>query len=172
MVPICHTGGIVPDVGTFRITIELEHPERRGSRVTLHNVLVDTGAELSWVPTRVLESLGVRREKTWLFRQADGSELSRDTGVVIVYAAGTVTTDEVVFGAPGDLVLLGARTLEGLNLRVEPTTKRLVNAGPAPAAIVTGPDASDQARSFGCPSQTVLVTARSESSAVRYTKFP
>ena len=40
----------------------------------------------------------------------------------------------VVFGQPGDLVLLGSRTLEGLNFRVEPVTKRLVDAGPAPAA--------------------------------------
>jgi hypothetical protein len=43
-------------------------------------------------------------------------------------------TDDVVFGEPGDLVLLGARSLEGLNLRVEPANKQLVDAGPAPAA--------------------------------------
>jgi len=60
--------------------------------------------------------------------------LNRATGYVLVYAAGTETADEVVFGEPGDLVLLGARTLEGLNLRVEPVSKRLVDAGPAPAA--------------------------------------
>jgi len=40
----------------------------------------------------------------------------------------------VVFGEPGDLVLLGARSLEGLNLRIEPLSKTLVDAGPAPAA--------------------------------------
>ena len=34
------------------------------------------------------------------------------------------------------LELLGARTLEGLNVRIEPTTKQLVDAGPAPAAVV------------------------------------
>ena len=34
-----------------------------------------------------------------------------------------------------DLVLLGASSLEGLNRRVEPATKRLLDAGPAPAAI-------------------------------------
>jgi len=37
---------------------------------------------------------------------------------------------------PGDLVRLGARTLEGLNFRVEPLTRQLVDAGPAPAAVV------------------------------------
>jgi hypothetical protein len=31
-------------------------------------------------------------------------------------------------------VLLGARSLEGLNLRVDAATKCLVDAGPAPAA--------------------------------------
>jgi len=40
----------------------------------------------------------------------------------------------MVFGMPGDLTLLGSRSIEGLNLRVEPVTKQLVDAGPAPAA--------------------------------------
>jgi hypothetical protein len=48
--------------------------------------------------------------------------------------SGVETVDEVVLGDASDLVLLGARSLEGLNLRVEPATKRLVDAGPAPAA--------------------------------------
>jgi hypothetical protein len=48
--------------------------------------------------------------------------------------AGKRTTDDVVFGEPGDLVWLGSRTLEGLNFRIEPVTKQLVDAGPAPAA--------------------------------------
>ena len=52
-------------------------------------------------------------------------------------AAGTSTSDDVVFGEPGDMVLLGARSLEGLNLRVDPVTKTLVDAGPAPAAAGT-----------------------------------
>ena len=42
--------------------------------------------------------------------------------------------DDMVFGEPGDLVLLGSRTLEGLNFRVELVHKRLVDAGPAPVA--------------------------------------
>jgi hypothetical protein len=72
--------------------------------------------------------------KEWHFRQADGTVLSRWTGAALVYAGGTMTNDEVVFGEPGDLVLLGARSLEGLNLRIDPVRKQLVDAGPAPAA--------------------------------------
>ncbi|HEV8217569.1 MAG TPA: retroviral-like aspartic protease family protein [Gemmatimonadaceae bacterium] len=122
------------DMGTFRVSIELESAVRPGHRIALRDVLVDTGAELSWMPSAALEALGIERKKEWHFRQADGSVLRRATGYVIVHVAGTETADEVVFGEERDLVLLGARTLEGLNLRVEPTTKRLVDAGPAPAA--------------------------------------
>ena len=122
------------DMGSFRVDIELENPARPGEKRTLRSVLVDTGAELTWVPAEVLESLGVERNQKWRFRQADGTILERRTGGVVIYVAGKRTSDEVVFGEPGDLVLLGAHTLEGLNFRVEPVTKQLVDAGPAPAA--------------------------------------
>ena len=122
------------DMGTFRVDVEIENPARPGARRTLASVLVDTGAELSWVPADVLESLGVERNNKWQFRQADGTILERWTGIVVVGVAGRRTGDDVVFGEPGDLALLGARTLEGLNVRVEPVTKRLIDAGPAPAA--------------------------------------
>ena len=122
------------DIGTFRIDIEIENPARPGVRQVVPFALVDTGAELTWVPAIILETLGIERLKVWHFRQADGTILERWVGSARVYAGGTVATDDVVFGAPGDMVLLGARTLEGLNLRVEPRAKRLVDAGPAPAA--------------------------------------
>ena len=124
------------DMGTFRVDIELENPARPGTRRTVRSVLVDTGAELSWVPGAVLESLGVERNHQWRFRQANGTVLERWTGIVVIKVAGRRTGDDVVFGEPGDLTLLGARSLEGLNFRVEPVTKQLVDAGPAPAAVL------------------------------------
>ena len=122
------------DMGTFRVDVEIENPARPDERRTLRSVLVDTGAELSWVPAELLELLGVERNNKWRFRQADGTVLERWTGIVVISVAGKRTGDDVVFGEPGDLVLLGSRTLEGLNLRIEPVTKQLVDAGPAPAA--------------------------------------
>jgi len=122
------------EMGSFRVDVEIENLARPGQRRTLHSVLVDTGAELSWVPAAVLESLGVERNNKWLFRQADGTILERWAGSVFITVAGKRAADEVVFGQPGDLTLLGSRSLEGLNFRVEPVTKQLVDAGPAPAA--------------------------------------
>src|SRR5687768_7347823 len=124
------------DVGIFRVTIEVENPLWRGVSHALNGALVDTGAELSMVPRVVLESLGIRREKTLRLRTADGRVALRDIGFAIVRAAGVATIDEVVFGEDGDLILLGARSLEGLNLRVDAREKRLVDAGPIAAAAV------------------------------------
>jgi predicted aspartyl protease len=123
------------DVGTFRTTIAMENPLRRGERRVLPDTLVDTGAELTWAPTAVLEALGIARQKRLGFRTADGRAVFRDIGYAIVHAGGTNTIDEVVFAEPGDMILLGARSLEGLNLRVDARTKQLVDAGPIVAAL-------------------------------------
>lgn len=122
------------EMGSFRVDIEIQNPARPGERREIRSVLVDTGAELSWVPAEVLESIGIERNNKWLFRQADGTILERWTGTAVISVGGKRAGDEVVFGKSGDLVLLGSRTLEGLNFRVEPVTKRLVDAGPVPAA--------------------------------------
>ena len=123
------------DMGAFRVNIEIENPLKPGERRTVKSVLVDTGAELSWFPAQLLESLGIERYAQWRFRQADGTVLARWTGLAFVHVEGKRASDDVVFGEPGDLVLLGARTLEGLNFRIDPATRQLVDAGPAPAAV-------------------------------------
>jgi len=49
------------------------------------------------------------------------------------------TVDEVVFAERGDLQLLGARALEGLNLQVDARRKKLVAAGPIISATAVPP---------------------------------
>jgi predicted aspartyl protease len=122
------------DMGSFRIDVELENSATAVERRLVRNVLVDTGAELSCFPSAVLDALGIPRRLLRRFRQADGSVLERWTGPVSLYAAGIWTVDQVIFGEPGDLVLLGSRSLEGLNLRIDPVAKRLTDAGPMPLA--------------------------------------
>lgn len=126
---------IVDDMGLFRIDVEVENPGAPGPKQRLGNVIVDTGAELSWFPATALHGLRVAQLKQLQFRQADGSVLTRWSGYAIVHTAGTQTVDEVVFGEPGDMVLLGARALEGLNVRIDPVAKRLIDAGPLPVAL-------------------------------------
>jgi predicted aspartyl protease len=93
-------------------------------------VLVDTGSEFTWVPATVLEQLGVEPERMQRFIIADGRVLERRIGIAIVHTEGTLAPDWVVFAEPGDMVLLGAHSLEGLNLRVDSGARRLIPAGP------------------------------------------
>jgi predicted aspartyl protease len=97
--------------------------------------LVDTGGEYSWIPSKTLEKIGVTREKKDLeFTMANGQMITRSVGFAILRVDKQFTIDEVVFGEPGDMTILGARTLEGLALVVDPRNKKLVAAGPLPAA--------------------------------------
>ena len=55
-------------------------------------------------------------------------------GIALIEVGEFKTVDEVVFAESGDLHLLGARTLEGFNAVIDPKKKKLVAAGPIPAA--------------------------------------
>ena len=80
-------------------------------------------------------SVGIAREKKDLsFVMANGEKITRSVGFAILHVDDCFTIDEVVFAEPGDLLLLGARTLEGLNRTVDSRLKKLVAAGPLPAA--------------------------------------
>jgi len=122
-------------MGTFRSTIHVENIARRTRSATVTGALVDTGSEYTWTPAKTLEQIGVKREKKDVaFLMANGQTVTRSVGFAIVRVGETFTVDEVVFGEPGDQVILGARTLEGLNLMVDAGRKRFVAAGPVPAA--------------------------------------
>jgi hypothetical protein len=58
--------------------------------------------------------------------------LERAIAFTNVYVGGTSAPDIVVFGDDGDMTSLGARALEGLNLRVDLVSRTLVPAGPVP----------------------------------------
>jgi predicted aspartyl protease len=126
--------GMMDDMGIFRTAMGLENPLNRGAVVTLPNVMVDTGSEYTWAPAAVLERLGIAAEREARFETADGRAITRRIGYAIVHAEGTSAPDIVVFGDEGDMTLLGCRALEGLNLRVDVVVKKLVPAGPVPAA--------------------------------------
>jgi predicted aspartyl protease len=122
-------------MGAFHTSCRLENHIDRSRFVRISKLLVDTGSEYTWIPATKLEKIGVSREKKDLrFVMANGEVVTRSVGFAIVRVGRNFTIDEVVFAEPGDLILLGARTLEGLNLTVDAIRKKLVAAGPLPAA--------------------------------------
>lgn len=133
MTELSGRGGIMAEMGIFRTTIAIEHSARRGERREVRDVMVDTGSEYTWIPRATLESLGVVPERTARYSTADGRVVERPIAFAIVHAGGTSAPDIVVFAEAGDATLLGARALEGLNVRVDPARKALVPAGPVPA---------------------------------------
>ena len=125
-------------MGTFYVKCKIENPTDRSCSVVIPKLLVDTGSEFTWVPERMLERIGIRREKKDVkFVLANGQEVTRAVGFAIIRLGKYFTIDEIVFAEPGDLLLIGVRTLDGLNLTVEPARRRLVVAGPLPAASLT-----------------------------------
>ena len=122
-------------MGAFFTRCKIENSVDRSRFAIIPRILVDTGSEYTWVPTATLEKLGIKREKKdLLFVLANGQQITRSVGFAIIRLDKFFTIDEVVFAEKGDLLLLGARTLEGLNLTVDPRRKKLVAAGPLPAA--------------------------------------
>ncbi|MDB4875306.1 MAG: hypothetical protein JWM41_1752 [Gemmatimonadetes bacterium] len=122
------------EMGIFRTTVSIENPVRPGELRGLSGVMVDTGSEYTWIPRAVLESIAIEPKRVARFATADGRVLERSVGFANVYAGGTSAPDIVVFADEGDMTLLGARALEGLNLRVDLVSRTLVPAGPVPVA--------------------------------------
>lgn len=124
-------------MGTFHVDIEVGRPGRATRWTLLKRVMVDSGAEITWLPDEVLRRLGIGVfKKDECFITADGRQVTRDVGVALIRCGDFKTVDEVVFAKSGDLRLLGARTLEGFNALIDARRKRLVAAGPVPAATV------------------------------------
>ena len=88
--------------------------------------LVDTGSELTWLPADVLKGVGITPRRKRIFATATRQKIEREAGYAILAAEGYETTDEGVFAEPGDMTLLGVRTLEGFGVTVDNITYRFV----------------------------------------------
>jgi predicted aspartyl protease len=122
-------------MGMFYTHCIVQNHSDRKKQYRVGKILVDTGSEYTWIPEATLERIGIEREKKDLpFIMANGQQITRSVGFAIIRIGEAFTIDEVVFAEKGDLLLLGARTLEGLNLVVNSRDKKLVAAGPIPAA--------------------------------------
>lgn len=111
-------------MGTFSETIEIG--DREGSRWEPVLAHVDTGATYTWVPGGVLRSLGVEPETRWEFETATGQIVTRDVAQTRVRHKGSTHITFVVFANEGEPALLGAYTLEGFRVAVDPVNRRLV----------------------------------------------
>jgi len=112
-------------MGLFSVRVAIAHPTDPSRQMDVE-LLVDTGATLSWVPREILDSLAVPRLGRRAFLLADGRSIERETAGVAMRMDGTQAVVTVVVAEPDDGQLLGATALETLGYAVDPIGKRLV----------------------------------------------
>jgi clan AA aspartic protease len=95
--------------------------------------LVDTGAFFTVVPRDVLSVLKIPPIRRETVQFADGRKARWHVGEARLSVNGRTVTTLVLFGRKGTPPLLGAYSLEGLGLSVDPRQRRLV---PTPVVIV------------------------------------
>lgn len=113
-------------VSIFKVNVVACNPKREEQVTPPLEALVDTGSELTWLPADVLLKIGVTPRRKRPFLTATKQSIQRDVGYAILRANGYETTDEVVFAEPGDMTLLGVRTIEGFGVMVDNIAHRFV----------------------------------------------
>jgi clan AA aspartic protease len=119
-------------VGTFKQRIELAATPDGPFRGIY--ALVDTGSVYTWVPGRILEELGLSPSEHYDFVMANGEKVRRGRTEAVIRLDGRTIHTLCVYGDDTDQTLLGAYTLEGFALAVDPVKKRLIPMAELPAA--------------------------------------
>ena len=111
-------------MGTFSVTIEIGDPG--GQRFEHVVAKADTGAVTTMIPGSMLQGLGVVPSVRDVFEYANGEQAELYMGETKIRIGDRETTSWVKFGEEGTDPLLGAYTLEGLRLGVDPYAQRLI----------------------------------------------
>ncbi len=111
-------------MGTFKHQLRVSGVD---SQNTLDiEATVDTGALYTTLPASLLRQLGIEPMATRRFLVGDGRRVQMDIGEARVTIDGESITTIVAFGVENAPPVLGAYTLEGLALAVDPTEQRLI----------------------------------------------
>jgi len=111
-------------MGTFAWPLRISNMNGGASREI--EATVDTGAAYTTLPVRLLRELGIEPLDKGIFLLADGRRVEMDIGRAWATINGASEVTLVVFGDDDAPPLLGAYTLEGLRLGVDPVAQRLV----------------------------------------------
>ncbi len=111
-------------MGTFKWPLRIASMD--GQRAQDIEATVDTGAAYTTLPGSLLRELGVEPMGNRRFLLADGRRADMEYGRAWATINGDSEVTIVVFGEDDAPALLGAYTLEGLALAVDPTSQRLV----------------------------------------------
>ena len=111
-------------MGTFRWPLRISSMD--GQQVQDIEATVDTGAAYTTLPGGLLRELGIEPVGKRRFLLADGRQTEMGYREARATVDGDSVTTLVVFGEDDAPALLGAYTLEGLALAVDPVEQGLV----------------------------------------------
>ena len=111
-------------MGTFNVTIQIGN--LGGEHFEDVEAMADTGAITTVIPRPILVGLGIRPTRRETFEYAGGQRVELDLAEARARVEGRETSTWVIFGEEGMSALLGAYTLEGVFLGVDPYNQRLI----------------------------------------------
>ncbi len=111
-------------MGTFKYSLEVSDLEMRSTAQI--EAFVDTGATFTVLPEGFLRELGIEPIGQKRLLLADGCRVDMDYGRAWLTIEGASEITIVVFGRDDGPALLGAYTLEGLSLALDPESQRLI----------------------------------------------
>lgn len=114
-------------MGGFSVKLRVWNPERPGE-VEEFDALVDPRSTFSWISRSRLERLGVEPSRKMSFRLKDRWVVERDVASVYIAMDGGPVGDVVVMAEAGEAESMGAHTLDGFGMAVDPAQKILVPA--------------------------------------------
>src|SRR6266705_349684 len=111
-------------MGLTYVKVRVGNPAN-GHRAEEVSCLVDSGAVYSLIPGRILRKLYVKPHSTREFVLANGEVIRRRLATATFEYEGRRGDSMVIVGEPGDDPLLGATTLEGFGLVLDPFRREL-----------------------------------------------
>lgn len=114
-------------MGTFFVEVLIASPRRPDAAQPL-KLLGDTGSAYTWVAAPVLRGLGVEPQERRRILTIEGRATERPAAEVLITLEGRTLHTICLFRESGDLEVLGAYTLEGFGLAVDPVQRRLIPA--------------------------------------------
>lgn len=110
-------------MSSFKTKINICNLE--GKKCKEVELVVDTGARYSVISEDTLKELNIKKTGTQPFTLLDNRKIDRDIGNALFRFNGKERASPVIFGEKKDLNVLGAFTIESLDLRVNPVNERL-----------------------------------------------
>jgi clan AA aspartic protease len=111
-------------MGLTFVKVKVGNPAN-GHRVEEVQCLVDSGPIYSLIPGETLRQLAIEPHSTREFVLANGDVIHRRLATATFEYEGRRGDSMVIVGEPGDDALLGATTLEGFGLVLDPFRREL-----------------------------------------------